>query len=119
MDRINGEYQKPELFEPVNKWRENKDWEIYEFCMAPDKNYMVITIQEKRDDKNLNTDLYISYFKNNEWTEPEKLGNSITTESTENFPYITPDGRYLIFTRAFSQFYIMNTNIIRSNNNGI
>ncbi|WP_282160094.1 hypothetical protein [Ulvibacterium marinum] len=35
------------------------------------------------------------------------MNNRINTAETENFPAITADGEYLIFTRAFSRFYII------------
>ncbi|MCK5442627.1 MAG: hypothetical protein KAJ23_12115 [Maribacter sp.] len=107
MDFVNGTYQEPTLFEPVNHWRENKDWIVYEYVMAPDKSYLIVCIQKKNGQKRLNTDLYISYPKNEKWTFPKPLGFSVNTSETENFPYITPDSKHLIFTRAFSQFYIV------------
>lgn len=107
MDFVNGIYQEPTLFEPVNNWREKENWVVYEYCMAPDKSYLIVCIQKKEGQEHLNTDLYISYSTDGVWTSPKRLGSSINTTETENFPYITPDGKYLIFTRAFSQFNII------------
>lgn len=107
MDFVNGIYQEPTLFEPVNHWREKENSVVYEYCMAPDKSYLIVCIQKKEGQEHLNTDLYISYSTDGGWTSPKRLDSSINTSETENFPYITPDGKYLMFTRAFSQFNIV------------
>lgn len=107
MDFVNGIYQEPTLFEPVNNWREKENWVVYEYCMAPDKSYLIVCIQKKGGQEHLNIDLYISYSTDGAWTSPKRLDFSINTSETENFPYITPDGKYLMFTRAFSQFNIV------------
>ena len=112
MELINKEYGEPQLFEPVNNWRNNEDWIIHEFCISPDEDYIVVCIQKKNDNKEvseLSTDLYISYLRDRKWTYPIKLGNEINTNATENFPTITNDGKYLMFTRAFSEFKIVST----------
>ncbi len=36
-------------------------------------------------------DIYVSYLKNDQWSEPENLGPSINTEENELFPFIHPD----------------------------
>ena len=38
-------------------------------------------------------DIYVSYFKNGNWTLPQNLGNTINTESKELFPFIHSSGR--------------------------
>ncbi len=43
-------------------------------------------------------DLYISYKKNNKWTAPENLGSNINTRNWESQPYLSSDGRLLIFS---------------------
>lgn len=110
----NGIYGEPELFEPVNAWRDNENWTVFEYAISPNEDFMIVCIQEDAGE-GLNADLYISYQENESWTMPEKLGNSINTSETENFPVITMDGKYLIFTRAFSQFYIIPTSRILNN----
>lgn len=108
----NGTYEEPEPFEPINQWRAQQGLTIYEFAMAPNEDYLIVCIKEESKKGTLNTDLYISYFKNNNWTWPKKLNNGINTAETENFPVITADGKYLIFTRAFSRFYIIPIDVL-------
>jgi len=108
MELKDEKYLEPELFEPVNNWRNIKDWTVYEFCMSPDEDYIIVSIQEKNKD-GTSVDLYISYFNYGKWTFPKKLGNEINSNETENFPTITNDGKYLVFTRAFSELKIIPT----------
>lgn len=108
----NDTYDEPKPFEPINRWRSQQGLTIYEFAMAPNQDYLIVCIKEESKKGTLNTDLYISYFKNNDWTRPKKLNNGINTAETENFPVVTADGKYLIFTRAFSQFYIIPIDIL-------
>jgi hypothetical protein len=47
-----------------------------------------------------NFDLFISYKKSDgTWTNPKNLGPKINTKHVEWSPGITPDGKYLLFTR--------------------
>ena len=106
MKRDRKGYSEPELFEPVNRWRgEHPDWIVYEFCMAPNEDYLIVCIMDKSE-LNPSVDLYVSYLENSQWSTPIKLGVEINTKATENFPVITADGKFLIFTRAFSEFKI-------------
>lgn len=109
---LNGKYQTPVLFEPINKLRENKDWNVYEFAMSPKEDFMIICIEDKSEEKP-NVDLYISFKETDQWSIPRKLGPSVNTDATENFPVITRDGSYLIFTRAFSSFHIVPIDLLK------
>ncbi len=62
-------------------------------------------------------DLYIC-FKDNTgaWTEAQNMGSLINTDMLERFPSISPDGKYLFFTRnkgsEISDFYWVSAKII-------
>ncbi len=43
------------------------------------------------------SDLYLSYHRNGQWTEPAHLP-LVNTEHREFAPSVSPDGRYLFFT---------------------
>ena len=47
-------------------------------------------------------DLYISYNRNDVWTNPINLGSKINSSHDEFSPNVTPDGKYLLFTRRTS-----------------
>jgi len=67
-------------------------------------------------------DLYITFNKgNNKWTEPQNMGRDINTEGWEMAPGLSPDGKYLFFTRRKSwdtsepsKIYWVSTKIIDS-----
>lgn len=44
-------------------------------------------------------DLYISFNKNGKWSDPQNMGKDINTVGWEMAPTLTPDGKYLLFTR--------------------
>ncbi len=106
MELHNGTYSEPELFEPLNSWRNNKDWAVYEFCVSPNKDYIIVCIQDNTNDSP-SADLYLSRMENGNWSYPQRIGHGINSPETENFPYITPNGKYLLFTKAFSEFKIV------------
>jgi hypothetical protein len=113
MRLLNGAYQEPVPFKPVNDWRKKKHWNVFEFCITPKEDIMIVSIEDTSQQKP-NADLYIS-FKNefDTWSTPKRLQNKINTSKTENFPTITADGKYLLFTRAFSQFYIIPIQLLK------
>ena len=105
-------YDAPQPFEPVNTFRQKDTLtQFFEVCVAPDKTYMILTaaLKNSKNGANNSADLFISFNKNGTWTIPRNLGSLINTDKTECFPYITPDGKFLLFTRDFSNFYIIPT----------
>lgn len=49
-----------------------------------------------------NIDIYVAFKKDNgEWTDGINLGPEINTEGYELAPYISPDNKYLFFTRRY------------------
>lgn len=45
-------------------------------------------------------DLWVSYWKNNNWTQPENLGKTINTGADEEAPYLHYDGKTLYFASS-------------------
>jgi ankyrin repeat protein len=45
------------------------------------------------------SDIYLSRFKDGNYTQPVNLGRAINTEFNEFSPYVSPDENYLLFTR--------------------
>jgi Tol biopolymer transport system component len=66
-------------------------------CIAPDDSYIIFTSARKIGADNC--DLYISFNKNGNWSEPIDMGNLINTKANEYGPCISPDGKYLFFVR--------------------
>jgi Tol biopolymer transport system component len=89
----NGEYLKPDtLPQYINS--PSQDWTPY---VAPDDSYLIFSSSRERK----YGDLYICFhdINNDKWSEPVKLGDAINTSTQETFPFVSPDGKYLFFTR--------------------
>lgn len=93
----NGNYLQPvALPENINLpvKQTSQDWTPF---IAPDDSYLIFSSSRERK----YGDLYISFhdIPNDTWSEPIGLGESINTESQESYPTVSPDGKYLFFTR--------------------
>ena len=67
--------------------------------IAPDESYIIFL--GNYTDSRGSWDLYISYKdRDGKWTEPINMGNDINTGGWESRPYVTPDGKYLFFSRG-------------------
>jgi hypothetical protein len=51
-------------------------------------------------------DLYVSYNKAGKWSTARHLEHNINTVAEEEFPFLTPDGRYLFFSSDRSPFTV-------------
>ena len=66
--------------------------------IAPDESYLLF--DAKREDGFGDSDIYISFKqKDGTWGDPVNLGDKINTKAWEASASITPDGKYLFFTR--------------------
>jgi Tol biopolymer transport system component len=67
--------------------------------MAPDESYMTFISQTRTGGKG-GWDLWIVFQKKDgSWTPPVNMGPEINTAADEYGPRVTPDGKYLFFTR--------------------
>jgi len=77
--------------------------------ISPDEDYIIF---RGYNNSLGNGDLYISYNINNEWTDPENLGEPINSSYHEMCPYVTTDGKYFIFSSSrMDQKYTSTKNI--------
>ena len=116
----NGEYLKREkLSSQINtdKYIEGEP------AIAPDESYLLFISAGRKDrvaKKENICDIYIS-FRNNkgEWTKAECLKGNILSECEENWPMITPDGKYIFFSsnrnnpNQFPDIYWVDSKIIQ------
>jgi len=67
--------------------------------ISPSQDYLIVDARNK-EDKNQKKDLYV-YFKNKNgaWTKPINLGITVNSTFDETGATVTPDGKYLIFSR--------------------
>jgi len=95
---VNGEYVKPELLpKNINTPGDSiLNWTPY---IAPDENYLIFC-RRRITPKDDYGDLYICFRQpDGSWADPVSLGEPINSKELERFPYVSPDGKYLFFTR--------------------
>ena len=102
----NGAFQKAKkLPETINTNRYEAD-----VFVAPDESYMIFCSIRKNGLGQ--GDLYISFRdKTGNWSESVNMGDSINTEKHELCPFVSPDGKYLFYTRN-QDIYWVSTNIL-------
>ena len=67
--------------------------------VAPDESYLIFAGFERG--QNLGkSDLYICFNNDGVWTAPVWLGKSINSDGYDGSPFVTSDGKYLIFTSS-------------------
>ncbi|HEY5825783.1 MAG TPA: hypothetical protein VIT44_15520, partial [Cyclobacteriaceae bacterium] len=65
--------------------------------ISPEEDYIIFRGNNRTDTFGA-MDLYISFNINNEWTEPENLGEPINSSASEICPLVTADGKLFIFS---------------------
>ncbi len=94
---IDGKYSKPELLPENINSKEHHDWTPF---IAADESYLIFS--SHRQGGYGSGDLYISFQdETGNWGEPINMGSAVNTDKQERFPGVSPDGKYLFFTRWF------------------
>ena len=94
---VNGAYAKPELLpSSINTGDGNRNWTPF---IAPNERYLLFCSTRGLPAYDQG-DLYISFrHPDGSWSDPISLGASVNTNQLERFPAVSPDGKYLFFTR--------------------
>lgn len=93
---IDGQYGPPELLPANINKPPHLNWIPY---IAPDESYMIFSTNRYITSGEFG-DLYITFPKSNgHWTDPVSLGTPINSNRQERLAHLTPDGKYLFFTR--------------------
>lgn len=102
----NGEFQKAiSVGDAINT--ENYEADVF---VAPDESYLIFC--STRDDGFGMGDMYISYKSSDgSWTQAVNMGESVNTRHHELCPFVTPDGKYLMYT-SNQDIYWIRTDII-------
>ena len=89
-----GKYEEPiKLPENINSPQKEADAFI-----AKDESYLIFVRVDEPDGFG-NSDLYISFKEgDNIWTDPTNLGEKVNSNQIDGSPYVTSNGKYLIFT---------------------
>ncbi|WP_298551345.1 ankyrin repeat domain-containing protein [uncultured Algibacter sp.] len=103
---INNEFQKPVLLDAsINTTGYEAD-----VFVAPDESYLIFC--SIRDGGFGRGDLYISFKNSNgNWTNAVNMGKKINTDNYEYCPFVTKDGKYLLYT-SNQDIYWVSTKII-------
>lgn len=97
MEFINGVYLPAKKLSPIIKG--------YHPFIAADESYIIF--DAKGEMRSNPQDLYISFRKkDNTWTTPQNLGPKINTSKMEGNASVSPDGKYLFFTRNFDIYWV-------------
>lgn len=95
---LKGEYARPELLPPAINTPGDSilNWTPF---IAPDESYLIFCSRRLTPEDDLG-DLYICFRRpDGSWTERISLGEPINSKELERFPAVSPDGKYLFFTR--------------------
>jgi hypothetical protein len=86
--------------------------------ISPSQDYLIVDARNK-EDKNQKSDFYV-YFKKKDgtWTKPINLGITVNSTFDEKSANVTPDGKYLIFSRRSEgralKLYWVSTEVIEN-----
>ena len=93
------------------------DFGIHGFISAA-QDFLIVDTRNMEDDSRKDRDLYV-HFKNEDgtWTKPINLGGEVNSTFSETVPNISPDGKYLFFSRydevgGLSNFYWVSSDVI-------
>lgn len=89
---INGTYQETQ---PLPDYINTKLLESDAY-VAPDESYMIFVRMYAEGDLGM-SDLYISFNENGVWSQPKNM-RSLNSKGVDGSPFVTSDGKYLIFT---------------------
>lgn len=91
----NGEYTELEILNKNINQKGALNWCPF---IAPDESYLIFS--SDREGQFGSGDLYISFRdEKGKWQEAVNMGPSVNTDKQERFPRVSPDGKYLFFTR--------------------
>ncbi|HEV7859607.1 MAG TPA: hypothetical protein VGO91_13390 [Pyrinomonadaceae bacterium] len=71
--------------------------------IAPDESYIIFS--SERSTGMGEGDLYISFKRNGAWTAPQSLGPKVNSADYEYTPLVSPNGKYLFFSRGWGKIY--------------
>jgi len=97
----------------------NIEFGVHAF-ISPSQDYLVSNTRNREDAQRNDSDIYVCFKKKNgTWSKPINLGNEVNSNFGETSPSITPDGKYLFFSRyndegGLPNFYWVSTEVINT-----
>jgi hypothetical protein len=96
---VDGKYQKAELLTGEINTLENEA----DPYIAPDESYIIFSGDIPGNAGQ--GDLYVSFNQDGKWSKPRSLGPKINTDDYEYTPLVSPDRKYLFFSRGWGDIY--------------
>lgn len=96
---VKGKYTQAENLGDIINTAENEA----DPYIAPDESYIIYSADHKGGAGE--GDLLISFNRNGKWTVPQSLGPKINTSEYEYTPLVSPDKKYLFFSRGWGKIY--------------
>jgi hypothetical protein len=94
---IDGKYQPPEQLKPAINGH-------HPFTFADES---LLIFDKRPSTKGNPADLYITFRSSDDtWTDPVRLSDEINTSALETNAFVTPDGKYMFFTRRFDIYWV-------------
>jgi WD40-like Beta Propeller Repeat len=114
--RLAGNYSEPEKLGPEI----NSEFNDYQPFISPDGNVLIFASSGEGEPPYRHrpediatggqpyprSDLYLSVKRNGKWSPARHLEHGINTFAEEEFPFLTPDGKYLFFSSERSPFTV-------------
>jgi hypothetical protein len=94
-----GKYLAAENLGPIVNTAENEA----DPYIARDESYIIFS--SERASGAGEGDLYISFRQNGAWTAPRSLGPKVNSADYEYTPLVSPNGKYLFFSRGWGKIY--------------
>ncbi|MEP3210030.1 MAG: hypothetical protein ABJN95_12605 [Maribacter sp.] len=83
--------------------------------ISPSQDYLLVYAQNKENEDRKDFDIYVCFKENDgTWTKPIRLGNEVNSSFNEGCPSITPDSKYLFFTRSEDENNVSNLYWVRT-----
>jgi len=106
--RWNGkEFTSPTPYEAAERWkRRHGDMRIAGGSPSPDGNVIFLDVATHNPKTGRGaSDIWVSFRKGRDWTEPKPLGAGVNADGYDVFPFFSPDGKEMYFVRDFAAFY--------------
>jgi len=108
MTRWNGkEFAPPVLYAEAQRWKNwRSDLRVAGAAPGPDGKVLFLDVATRNPKTGRGaSDIWVSFKRGNDWSEPKPLGAAINSDGYDVFPFFSPDGKELYFVRDFAAFY--------------
>ncbi|MBL8203186.1 MAG: PD40 domain-containing protein [Blastocatellia bacterium] len=108
MTRWNGkEFAPPVPYAEAQRWKNwRSDVRVAGASPGPDGKVLFLDVATRNPKTGRGaSDIWVSFKRGNDWSEPKPLGAGINSDGYDVFPFFSPDGKELYFVRDFAAFY--------------